>query len=90
MTKALKTKIMCYLTSIVVCAYLVYSYCASRDIGNLELVDQYHILCDAFFLRIAALGVRLHEYGTDKTGWRREITRQPDGAGASAVRREGD
>ena len=50
MTKALKTKIMCYLTSIVVCAYLVYSYCTNRDIGNLELVNQYHVLCDAFFL----------------------------------------
>ena len=50
MTKALKTKIMCYLTSIAVCAYVVYSYTTSRDIGSLSQVDQYHVLCDAFFL----------------------------------------
>ena len=50
MTKALKTKIICYVTSIIVNAYLVYSYATSRDIGALAQVDQYHILCDAFFL----------------------------------------
>lgn len=50
MTKALKTKIMCYVTSILINAYLVFSYASSRDIGSLELVDRYHVLCDAFFL----------------------------------------
>ena len=50
MTKALKTKIICYLTSIVVCGCLVYSYASSHDIATLSQVDQYHVLCDAFFL----------------------------------------
>lgn len=50
MTKALKTKIMCYVSAIAVSALLVYSYISSRDIGSLTQVDQYHVLCDAFFL----------------------------------------
>ena len=50
MTKALKTKIMCYVTSIVINAYLVFSYVRSHEIGTLPQIDQYHVLCDAFFL----------------------------------------
>ena len=50
MTKALKTKIMCYVTSIVINAWLVLSYVRSHDVGTLPLVDQYHVWCDAFFL----------------------------------------
>ena len=50
MTKALKTKIMCYVTSIVINAYLVFSYVRSHEIGTLPRIDQYHVLCDAFFL----------------------------------------
>ena len=50
MTKARKTKILCYVTAIVINAYLVFSYVRSYDIGSLELVERYHVLCDAFFL----------------------------------------
>ena len=50
MTKALKTKIMCYVTSIVINAYLVFSYVRSHEIGTLPQIYQYHVLCDAFFL----------------------------------------
>ena len=50
MTKALKNKIVRYVTCIAVNAYLAYSYLSGRDIGNMPRVEQYHILCDAFFL----------------------------------------
>lgn len=50
MTKARKTKILCYVTSILINAYLVFSYVRSHDIGTLPLLDRYHVLCDAFFL----------------------------------------
>lgn len=50
MSKSMRSKIMKYVSAVVIGLAMVYYYASSRDIGALESVEQYHILCDAFTL----------------------------------------
>jgi len=49
-SRFVKSILLRYLTTVAVGLSLVYSYVAPRDLANQTLVEQYHILCDAFTL----------------------------------------
>lgn len=48
MSEKLKSNLLKYGTSILVCGLVAVFYVVSCDFGTLELVDQYRVLCDAF------------------------------------------
>ena len=50
MIKFLKSILARYLITVAVGLSFVYSYIAPRDLANQTLIEQYHILCDAFTL----------------------------------------
>ena len=50
MIKFLKSILVRYLITVAVGLSFVYSYIAPRDLANQTLIEQYHILCDAFTL----------------------------------------
>ena len=50
MSKFVKSMLLRYLTTVAVGLSMVYGYIAPRDLANQALIEQYHILCDAFTL----------------------------------------
>ncbi len=48
MSKKVKARLLKYGITIGIGLLMAYAYVATRDLGSLELVDKYRVLCDAF------------------------------------------